>query len=334
MNIVMHADNLDALVALRRSCKGRVGLIYADPPFATNNVFRIDGDRANTISAVAGAPLAYEDVLKGQEYLDMVKERLQLAYDLLSEEGSLYLHIDCKVGYDMKVVLDGIFGPSRFRNSISRIKSNPKNFVQRGYGSVKDTILFYTKSDRFVWNEPRMPPTQQRLNQFNKKDERGQYTTAPLHAPGETINGSTGRPWRGSPPPEGRHWRYAPRRLEELDAQGLIEWSKTGNPRLKVYADDVAGRGVLLQDVWEFKDPQHPTYPTEKNPTMLEIIIRTSSNPGDLVLDPFCGSGTTLLAAGKHGRRFIGMDNSKLAIDCTRKRLGEYPFEMRQLPSA
>lgn len=334
MNIVMHADNLDALKVLRRRYKGKVGLIYTDPPFATNNVFRIDENRANTISAAADAPLAYEDVLRGQEYLDMVKERLQLAYDLLSKEGSLYLHIDCKVGYDMKVVLDSIFGPGRFRNSISRIKSNPKNFAQKGYGSVKDTILFYTKSDRFVWNEPRMPPTRQRLNQFNKEDQRGKYTTAPLHAPGETINGNTGKPWRGTSPPKGRHWRYAPKRLEELDAQGLIEWSKTGNPRLKIYADDIAERGVLLQDVWEFKDPQYPTYPTEKNLEMLEIVIKTSSNSGDLVLDPFCGSGTTLLAAAKYGRKFIGIDNSKLAIDCTCKRLDEYPFKMRQLLNA
>lgn len=331
MNTVIQGDNLDALKTLKRKYSGSVGLIYTDPPFSTNNVFRMDRDRASTISMAADAPLAYADVLKGQEYLDTVGERLKLAYDLLSDEGSLYLHIDCKVGYDMKVILDDIFGTDRFRNSISRIKSNPKNFAQKGYGSVKDTILFYTKSDRFVWNEPRMPPTQRRMSQFNKEDERGPYTTAPLHAPGETLHGATGMAWRGTLPPKGRHWRYPPKRLEALDKEGLIEWSRTGNPRLKVYADVVSERGVLLQDVWEFKDPQYPTYPTEKNLEMLETIVKTSSNPGDLVLDPYCGSGTTLLAAARHGRRFLGIDKSDKAIDCVQTRLAGYEFKLRQM---
>lgn len=329
MNTIMHADNIDALKALKCNCKGKVSLAYADPPFATKNIFRMDGDRANTISRSANSPVAYADVLSGQEYLDSIKERLMLVYEMLSEQGSLYLHIDCKIGYDMKLILDDIFGAECFHSSISRIKSNPKNFVQRGYGSMKDTILFYTKSDRFIWNEPRVAPTKKRLSQFNKQDERGQYTTAPIHAPGETIHGDTGKPWRGIMPPKGRHWRYSPKHLEKLDIRGLIEWSSTGNPRQKIYADDVAERGILLQDVWEFKDPQHPTYPTEKNLSMLEIIVKTSSSLGDLVLDPYCGSGTTLLAAAKHGRGFIGIDRSEMAVECASRRLDKYSFKMQ-----
>ena len=101
MNTIIHADNLNALEMLKCDCKGKVSLVYADPPFATKNIFRMDENRANTISKSNNAPLAYADVLSGREYLDSVKKRLTLIYDMLSEQGSLYLHIDCKVGYDM-----------------------------------------------------------------------------------------------------------------------------------------------------------------------------------------------------------------------------------------
>ena len=331
MSMIIRGDNLDVLKTLERDYKESVRLIYIDPPFSTNTTFRMDGNRANTVSMPSGAQLAYADVLHGQEYLDAVADRLKAAHALLAETGSIYLHMDCKVAYDIKTILDKIFGPHNFRNAISRVKSNPKNFPQKGYGSIKDTILFYTKSKRFVWNEPRKMPTEHRLKQFIKEDERGRHTTAPLHAPGETINGDTGKEWRGMMPPSGRHWRYSPSRLEELDGQGMIEWSRTGNPRLKVYANDVAERGVLLQDVWEFKDPQYPTYPTEKNLEMLETIIGASSNPNDVVLDFYCGSGTTLLAAAKHGRTFIGIDSSAKAIECAIGKLAEYDFEIREL---
>ena len=125
--------------------------------------------------------------------------------------------------------------------------------------------------------------------------------------------------WRGMPPPAGRHWRYPPQRLEELDAQGLIAWSSTGNPRKKIYADQSAGK--LPQDVWVYKDPQRPAYPTQKNAAMLERIIRTSSDPGDTVLDCYAGSGGTLLEAARLGRRFIGMDNAPAAWQVVEERL-------------
>ena len=120
-------------------------------------------------------------------------------------------------------------------------------------------------------------------------------------------------------PPEGRHWRYRPEKLDELDAQGLIAWSATGNPRLIKYADE--SRGKLPQDVWQYKDPQNPLYPTQKNAEMLRRIILTSSNPGDVVLDCFAGSGETLLQAHSLGRRFLGMEVSKAAQGVARSRL-------------
>lgn len=121
-------------------------------------------------------------------------------------------------------------------------------------------------------------------------------------------------------PPAGRHWRSAPGVLEELDKQGLIEWSRNGVPRKRMYLDESAGK--KLQDVWEFKDPQYPNYPTEKNLDMLKMIVKSSSNEGDLVLDCFAGSGTTLVAAQSLKRNWIGVDQSQAAIEVVKERLG------------
>lgn len=329
MSMLIHGDNLAELEKLEKNYKSKIHLIYIDPPFSTNNIFRISKNRTATISMSKNSTIAYKDIMTGEKYLLALKERLKAAYKLLSDSGSLYVHIDCKTAYAVKIILDEIFGSDNFRNSISRIKSNPKNFSQKGYGSMKDTILFYTKSDTYVWNEPRVQPSEKRLSQFTKYDKNGSYTTTPLHAPGETVNGETGKKWRGKLPPVGRHWRYSPKKLKELDEKGLIEWSSTENPRLKIYEKDIREKGVLLQDIWEFKDPQYPVYPTEKNLSMLETIINTSSNPKDIILDFYCGSGTTLLAAARLKRNFIGLDKSPEAIKCAKRKLSDYKPEYK-----
>ena len=334
-NRLIMGDNTTELHKLERTCKSKVGLIYIDPPFSINRVFHVSRSRIATISTRGDSAVAYADTTTGKEYLDSLKAKLKLAHSLLSDDGSIYLHIDCKVAYQLKVILDDVFGPQNFRNSISRIKSNPKNFAQKGYGSVKDTILFYTKSDKHTWHEPRVSPDEEclarfskedYLARFSKEDAGGRYTTTPIHAPGETKNGDTGKRWNRLLPPAGRHWRYSRKRLTELNEEGKIEWSKTGNPRLKIYAKDAMERGILLQDVWEFKDPQYPSYPTEKNPQMLDAIVRASSDPGDTVLDFYCGSGTTLLAAAKNDRQFIGIDKSEHAIAACKKKLEGYKY--------
>jgi adenine-specific DNA-methyltransferase len=120
-------------------------------------------------------------------------------------------------------------------------------------------------------------------------------------------------------PPKGRHWRSAPEVLEELDKNGLIEWSKNGVPRKKVFADEKDGK--IRQDIWKFKDLQKPSYPTEKNLDLLKVIINASSNPESVVLDCFCGSGTTLKAAQDLGRTWIGIDNSDEAINVALSKL-------------
>ena len=322
VNKLIAGDNLAVLRALHddHGLRGRVKLVYIDPPFATNTHFRIGVDRTSTVSSSKQDLIAYSDVLADAEFLNFLYERLVLIRDLMAEDGSIYLHIDTKIGHYVKIVMDDVFGRENFRNEITRIKCNPKNFDRRAFGNIKDMLLFYTKSDHAIWNDPRIPLDDRDLEQrFTKTNASGRrYATIPLHAPGET-RGKTGMAWRGMMPPPGRHWRSAPEVLEALDTQGLIEWSKNGVPRKRIYSDDSLGK--KMQDVWEFKDPQYPQYPTEKNLDMLKLVVETSSNPGDLVLDCFAGSGTTLVAAQALGRNWIGIDQSEHAIGVARERL-------------
>jgi adenine-specific DNA-methyltransferase len=314
-------DNTDVLRHLltEEDVRGRVQLVYIDPPYGTGQVFALDRKRgrSHSVSQPGRGNLGYSDTLTGPAFIEFLRERLILLRELLSREGLIFVHLDEKHGFEAKVILDEIFGRENFVSHISRIGSNPKNFSRKAFGSQKDMILVYSKTRDYYWNEVGAPYTEEDLRRlFPFVDESGRrYTTNPLHAPGETRDGPTGRPWRGIPPPPGRHWRYPPEVLEELDRKGLIAWSKKGVPRKKVYADERTGKGKKFQDIWEFKDPQNPLYPTEKNLDMLKLIVATATRPGDLVLDCFAGSGTTLIAAISLGRRAIGVDSSREALD-------------------
>lgn len=326
INQIIKGENLQIMKTLLNTMAGKIDLIYIDIPFATNTIFTYSEERTSTISQSKTDNTAYQDKMVGEKYIEFIRERLIFLRELMADHASIYLHIDFKIGHYIKVIMDEIFGIKNFRNDITRIKCKPKNFKRKGYGNIKDLILFYTKTDNFIWNEPAQKMTEEEITRlFPKIDTKGKrYTTIPLHAPGETLNGETGKEWKGIKPPRGRHWRSAPSVLEDLDKQGLVEWSKTGNPRKILYAADAGIRGKKLQDIWDFKDYQYPQYPTEKNIDMIKTIIKASSNPGQLVLDCFSGSGTTLIASDELDRRWIGIDMSKAAIDITIKRIDEY----------
>ena len=318
-------DNLRGL-ALLRGRGDRVDLAYIDPPFATNTEFRMDSERANTVSG--SGEVAFADRLKGRDYLEQLRLRLEGIRSVMAEEGSIYVHIDVKMEHHVRLLLDEVFGARNFRNSITRIKCNPKNFSRYSYGNIKDTILFYSVSPTSLkWNPQEEPLSgDDAVSRYPLVDEKGRrYATTPLHAPGVTQKGVTGGLWRGMKPPAGRHWRYIPEKLDELDAAGLIAWSGTGNPRKIIYADQSAGK--LPQDVWVYKDPQRPAYPTQKNAAMLERLILTSSEPGDTVLDCYAGSGGTLLEAARLGRRFIGMDDAPAAWEVAERKLRDAGVE-------
>jgi len=320
--ILFSGENLEIMrkLALKHNLSKSVNLVYIDPPFASKNTFRVGKTRTSTMSPSATDSIAYSDSLVGKEYLEFLKQRLIIIRELMADNGSIYFHIDYKIGHYVKIIMDEVFGIENFRNDITRIKCNPKNFSRKGYGNIKDMILFYTKSEMFTWNEPREGRDLAEIDRlFNRVDESGRrYASNPLHAPGETLNGESGKPWNGLKPPKGRHWRYSHAVMNELEAAGLIEWSKSGVPRKKIYPEDFTTKRV--QDIWEFKDKPNPIYPTEKNLDMLTRIIQTSSNENDLVLDAFCGSGSFLFAAERCQRRWIGIDSSEEAIKVTKSR--------------
>jgi adenine-specific DNA-methyltransferase len=303
-------ENLAALARMAQDPEicGKVKLVYIDPPFATQTVFH-----SRKLAH------AYEDVFECAEYLEFIRERLIFLHKLLASDGSIYIHLDSKMVFHIKLIMDEIFGIDNFRNCITRKKSNPKNYTRKQFGNVSDYLLFYSKSDKWVWNRQVDPWTEERAKEYQYIDPKTgrRYMKVPIHAPG-IRKGETGQPWRGMMPPPGKHWQYTPSILDELDTNGDIYWSKNGNPRRKVYLDE--NQGVPVQDIWlDYRDAHNQMvhisgYPTEKNINLLRRIVEASSNPGDIVLDCFCGSGTTLVAADMLDRNWIGVDDSPEAF--------------------
>ena len=330
-SLLLKSDNFIALSALLSNYTGKIDLIYIDPPFNTNQIFTVENERVSTISRKKNAIVAYSDQMTPSEYIEFMRERLILLRELLSDIGSIYLHIDTKMGHYIKIIMDEIFGIDNFKNDITRIKSNPKNFMRRAYGNQKDVIYFYAKAkDKNIFNNVTIQLDENdKAKMFKKIDENGRrYNTVPVHAPGET-NGKTGGEWRGMFPPSGRHWRTDPSELDRLDSLGLIEWSKNGVPRIKKFADE--HKGKKIQDIWNYIDPAYPLYPTEKNLRMLEMIVEQSSNSNSIVLDCFAGSGSTLLAAQNRGRKWIGIDQSDVAHKVIEKRFDKSLYEYLEL---
>ena len=324
---LFEGDNRDVLSILNASFPSSFDLIYIDPPFGTGQVFKNIEQQT-----------AYSDELVDEKFLEFLRERLAILHSLLSDKGSIYIHIDKKIGHYVKLIMDEIWGNENFLNDITRIKCNPKNFDRQAFGNCSDMILLYAKcKGQHIWEEQRVPLREEEVQTlFPKVDPKlGPFTTHPLHAPGETLDGDTGQEWKGLKPPKGRHWRYNRKVLDELDEAGMIEWSSTGNPRKKVFAKD--HKGKKIQDVWEFKDKggSYVSYPTEKNQELLKQIILQSSDDESWVLDAFAGSGATLLAANSLGRKAVGIDASAEAIKTIKSNLDtqEIPFAFSQLLS-
>ena len=343
-NKLIWGDNLLVMGSLLEKFAGKIDLIYIDPPFATGTDFSFTapiGESGEDVDKNQSAieEKAYRDTWgRGHSsYLDMMYQRLTLIRELLSPRGSVYVHLDWHLVHFVRGILDEILGTDGFVNEIIRVKSNPKNFPQPQFGNYHDTILFYAmnRSEK-TWHPPKQAVSAEQLeSDFPLLEESTgrRYKTDPLHAPGVRY-GSTGERWKGLLPPAGRHWAYTPDVLDRLDLGESIEWSSTGNPRQKKYADETDG--YPYQDIWtEFKDPVRKEYATQKNEKLLDLIIRSSSDPGALVADFFSGSGTTLAAAERLGRRWIGCDLGRWAVHVTRKRLLEIehcePFELLNL---
>lgn len=299
---------------------------YIDPPFATRREFK-----------ASSGHVAYQDKVEGAEFVEFLRRRLILVYELLSSDGTLYVHLDTKKLHYVKVILDELFGEQNFRNEIIWKRSDAHNDARQGatdFGRIHDTILRYTKSDTFIFNVEHLPLPDETVSKWyrNIDEETGRrYNKADLTA--AKPGGDTSYEWNGRRPPKGRYWAYSRARMAEMEAEGRLVYSKTGMPYMKRYLDE--SRGVSLQDLWTdigmlrgiSSDKERVGYPTQKPEELLKRVIMSSSNPGDLVLDCFVGSGTALVAAERAEggpRRWIGVDCGKYAIYSAQSRLLKY----------
>ena len=300
-------------------------------------------------------------------YLVMMTPRLVELRRVLKPTGSLYLHCDPTASHFLRLTLDVVFGRENFRSEIVWRRTSSHNNTTLQYGPIHDTILFYTKGRQFTFHPGTRPYTRNYIeSRFTRSDERGRYQLNYLTGPGRS-GGASGQPWQGfDPTPRSRHWAI-PRSLrpflpnagagmnsqEQLDAlltQDLIVLPMgAGQPMYKQYV----GPGVPYQDIWAYQpntqgvlyDSQECIdedvkylesaaekldYPTQKPVGLLERIINTSSNPGDVVLDPFCGCGTAVAAAQKLSRQWTGIDITHLAVALMKNRLKD-DFDLEPL---
>lgn len=362
-NTLYYGDNL--YVLRDHIASDSIDLVYLDPPFNSNANYNIlfkspagkgadsqieafedswhwndkaeqafhevmtsgNTDVAELLRAMRGF-LKENDMMA---YLAMMAVRLIELHRVLKPTGSLYLHCDPTASHYLKLLLDGVFGPTNFRNEIVWKRTSSHGNVSASYGDVTDTIFYYSKGPKVVWNKPMMPLSDKNVSsKYNMVDEDGRrYTTRDLRNPGVRPNlhyeytASNGITYQ--PHPNG--WSFTKEKMQQYDDAGLLHFPKNtdGRIRLKLYLDESLGQP--MQTLWDDIPPinsraqERLGYPTQKPLALLERIINASSNPGDVVLDPFCGCGTAVDAAQKLGRQWIGIDVTHLSIGLIERRL-------------
>lgn len=282
------------------------------------------------VSSMIGALRDFIGTNQMMAYLVMMAARLVELHRVLKPTGSLYLHCDPTASHYLKIILDVIFGAENFRNEVIWKRHNARSTDGR-WPRMHDTTLFYSKGGSFHFSPIQIPGDDNKLPHTLITGTDGQkYQTYELTAPGLTKDGESGKAWRGLNPSEmGRHWANSHSTMDEWDQAGLIHWPKKGGwPRRRDAEPFIAeARLVTVGDVWSDIDRLNQTakerlgYPTQKPTALLERIISASSNPGDIVLDPFCGCGTTIAAAQKLDRKWIGIDITHLSIALLKYRL-------------
>ena len=339
------ADNLDILRGMNSEC---VDLIYLDPPFNSNQNYAAPvGSKAAgaafkdtwTLSdldvawmgLIADEQPAVYSVLQAsglahgkgmQSYLSMMAIRLLEMRRVLTDTGSIYLHCDDTAGQYLKLLMDAVLGSGQFRNSIVWKRFNFHSDAKR-FGRVSDALLFYSKTGAYTFNKPRVPFSKAYLDsKFTHEDADGRrFRLDNLNPPGGRgpvyeYHGVT------------KAWRLTQDKMLALEAEGRIYLEST-IPQLKRYLDELGGQAV--HDIWDDIPSINPMakervgYPTQKPLALLERIIQASSNPGDVVLDPFCGCATACVAADRLGRRWVGVDLSPKAIELVTQRLQQPP---------
>lgn len=325
--LLFHGDNKEVLIHLiANGFRGKINLIYIDPPFdsgadyirkvqlrASSNKTKVDG-----LEHSLGEQIQYTDIWANDNYLQFMYERLLLLKELLSEDGSIYLHCDPTRSHHLRCLLDEIFGQEHFINEITWKRSNPHGNQETRYGSIHDNILFYSKGSEYYWEPQFTEHDQSYIDNFYKYIEEGtgrRYQLGPLNNFAGVKRPNLTYEWNG----HYRTWRYTKERMQELERQGRLVYSSNRLARQKLYLDEM--KGVPPQDLWLSIKLDKSEYPTQKPEALLEQIIKSSCPENGIVLDCFIGSGTTAAVAQKLGRRWIGCDINKGAIQTTSKRL-------------
>jgi DNA modification methylase len=283
---------------------------------------------------VADALRAFKTFLFNSDmmaYLAMMAPRLVELRRVLKETGSIYLHCDPTASHYLKILMDAVFGPQFYGTEIIWKRSSAHSDTKQGrrlHGHIHDVILFYTKGVKWTWNPVFTEYDRSYTDAFYRHVEP---ETGRLYRLGDLTaarpGGDTEYEWKGVKPYKGRFWAYSRANMEKFDAEGRLVYAKSGMPSYKRYLDEM--QGVPLQDLWTDVPPIGPGaqerlgYPTQKPEALLERILKASSNEGDLVLDPFCGCGTTVQVAQRLNRRWIGIDITHLAIGLIKKRLSD-----------
>jgi len=316
MNRLIWGDNLLAMQALlTQGYEGKINLIYIDPPFWSQEQYNFQTTmQVGNTDGFTREPsfierLAYKDTWVGgmDSYLDMLYPRLQLMKRLLAEDGCIYVHLDWHAGHYVKAIMDEVFGQENFRNEIhcKRVHKNVQEYkAAKRLNVALDTLLFYSKADLHRVTQPRAEQAmEERWHAFDAPDLR------------------TGMDYElfGMRPPPGRHWMWEREKAEEAVRQGVLRRNlRSGRPEYKVMTEKPI-IGTLWDDISAYSFRYG--FATEKSEKLLSRILEASSKEGDLAADFFCGSGTTLAVAERLGRRWIGCDLSKVAIQVTRTRL-------------
>lgn len=288
-------------------------------------------------------------------YLAMMAPRLVELRRVMQPSATIYLHCDPTASHYLKLLLDAVFGPDRFINEVTWKRSSAHSDTKQGMrrcGKIRDILLIYAKTADYKWNPQFTPYSEEYLAaKYGKTDSAGRAfkdTDLTAAKPG----GDTSYEWRiqrrsggswvadldgdheepvsgveyaGVQPPGGRYWAYSRQKLTDFEKEGRIYYTRAGTPRLKQYADEMPG--IALQDLWADIPPinsqaqERLGYPTQKPEALLERIVRTATDKGDIVLDPFCGCGTTIAAAQRLERRWIGIDVTHLAVALLKHRL-------------
>lgn len=341
-NRLIWGDKKYVLPSLLPEFAGKINLIYIDPPFDTGADFSftatiapsplgegVGGEVDETTSFVKQPSIieqkAYRDTWgKGLDsYLQWFYETALLLKELLADDGSIYVHLDWHVGHYGKALMDEIFGYENFRSEIvwkrTALRSDSGHF-----GIVNDFILVYSKGNEFSYEKQYSPYDDAYIkSHYTSTDEGGRFTTHNLSAAGQ------GKPMKFGnkviAPPQGTHWRFSQENINRLLKEGKIVFTSSGKPRYKMYSHEMPGK--TIDGIWIDIPPvnsqakEDTKYDTQKPEALLQRIIKASSNEGDLILDCFCGSGTTAATAEKLNRRWITCDLGRFAIHTTRKRL-------------